>query len=234
LANAILIFVMLFRRWRSQKGTNDDLGLELPIGSKHHRAFVGPPEKYDIVAAMQFNLLTTFGLREHHTLLDIGCGSLRAGRLFIPFLLPGHYFGLEPNKWLLDQGVKREIGRDLLRIKRPVFDHNGEFRLTVFGRQFDYLLAQSIFSHAAPPQIEKCLGEARKVMHRNSIFFATYVAGQQDYDGGEWRYPECATYTRERMLQFASEAGLLAVPYPWQHPNDQRWLMITRPDRVSS
>lgn len=223
---------MVFRRWRSRKKTNNDLGLELPIGSRHHRAFVGPPDKYDIVAAMQFNLLTTVGLREHHTLLDIGCGSLRAGRLFIPFLLPGHYFGLEPNAWLIDQGIEREIGRDLIRIKRPVFDNNCEFDLTVFGRQFDYLLAQSIFSHAAPRQIEKCLGEARRVMRPNSIFFATYVPGQADYEGSEWLYPECASYSQERMLQFASEAGLLAKPHPWEHPNDQRWLMITRPDHL--
>jgi len=225
---------MLFRRWRSGKKTNDDLGLELGAGDRHYRAFVGPPQKYDIVAAMQFNLLTTHGLREHHTLLDIGCGSLRAGRLFIPFLLPGHYFGLEPNKWLVEEGVRKEIGRDLLKIKRPAFDHNGEFKLTVFGRQFDYLLAQSIFSHAAPRQIEKCLGEARKVMHPQSIFLATYVPGQENHDGREWVYPESVRYTEDRMLEFASEAGLVANPHPWEHPNDQRWLMITHPDRVSS
>jgi SAM-dependent methyltransferase len=222
--------VMVFRRWRSRKETNDDLGLELPAGARHYRAFVGPPEKYDLVSAMQFNLLTTSGLREHHTLLDIGCGSLRAGRLFIPFLLPGHYFGLEPNAWLVDQGVKREVGRDLVRIKRPVFDHNGEFKLSVFGREFDYLLAQSIFSHAAPQQIEKCLGEARKVMHPGSMFFATYVAGEKNYEGREWLYPECVNYTEEQMLQFANAAGLQAAPHPWKHPNDQRWLLITRPE----
>ena len=221
---------MIFRRSRSQNETNDNLGLDLPIGSRHHRAFVGPPEKYDIVAAMQFNLLTNLGLREHHTLLDIGCGSLRAGRLFIPFLLPGNYFGLEPNKWLLDDGVKKEVGRDLLRIKRPVFDHNSEFNLGVFGRQFDYLLAQSIFSHAAPSQIEKCLGEASKVMHRQSIFLATYVSGQENYEGREWVYPSCVSYTEERMLQFAADTGLIAIAHPWTHPNDQRWLMIKHPD----
>lgn len=221
---------MFFRRSRPRKEAKNNLGIGLPIGSRHHRAFVGPPEKYDIVAAMQFNLLTTAGLREHHTLLDIGCGSLRAGRLFIPYLLPGNYYGLEPNKWLLDDGAKNEIGRDLLRIKRPVFDHNREFKLTVFGRQFDYVLAQSIFSHSAPRQIEKCLLEASKVMHPESVFFATYMPGQENYEGGEWVYPGCVFYTEERMLQFAADAGLHAIPNPWKHPNDQRWLLIKRSD----
>ena len=58
----------------------------------NHRAFVGPREHYDIVGAMQFTLLYFLGLREHHYLLDIGCGSLRAGRFFIMYLKPGHYF----------------------------------------------------------------------------------------------------------------------------------------------
>ena len=51
---------------------NDDLGNDRPIGSHHYRAFVGPPQKYDLVAANQFNLLTSLGLREQALfLLDI-------------------------------------------------------------------------------------------------------------------------------------------------------------------
>ena len=219
---------MLFRKKRRHREETNDLGHGLPAGARHYRAFVGPPQNYDIIAAMQFNLLTGVGLREHHTLLDIGCGSLRAGRLFIPFLLPGHYYGLEPNRWLVEQGVNREIGRDLVRIKRPVFNHNGEFKLTVFRQRFDYLLAQSIFSHAPPSQIEACLREAREVMHPESIFLATYVPGPENYNGSEWIYPDCVRYTEARMIQFAGEAGLIAKPQTWQHPHDQKWLMITR------
>ena len=41
-------------------------------GSAHYRGFVGAPERYDILGALQFKLLTTLGLREYHSLLDIG------------------------------------------------------------------------------------------------------------------------------------------------------------------
>lgn len=34
--------------------------------TRDYRGFVGPASKYDVVAAMQFNLLTHLGLREHH------------------------------------------------------------------------------------------------------------------------------------------------------------------------
>ncbi len=58
----------------------ENLGLGLKPGDSHYRAYVGPPEDYDLIAAMTFNLLTTLGLRQHHSLIDIGCGSLRIGR----------------------------------------------------------------------------------------------------------------------------------------------------------
>ena len=57
----------------------EDLGLGLKPGDLQYRAYVGPPEDYDLIAAMTFNLLTTLGLRQHHSLLDVGCGSLRIG-----------------------------------------------------------------------------------------------------------------------------------------------------------
>jgi len=48
---------------------------------EEHRKYVGPPERYDLAASGQFSLLTLLGMREDQSLLDIGCGSLRGGRL---------------------------------------------------------------------------------------------------------------------------------------------------------
>src|SRR5258707_14801164 len=95
----------------------EDLGLGLKPGDPQYRAYVGPPEDYDLIAAMTFNLLTTGGLRQHHSLLDIGCGSLRIGRLLFPYLNRGKYFGAEPNDGLVDEGIKRGLGQSLVGIK---------------------------------------------------------------------------------------------------------------------
>ena len=54
---------------------SESLGLGLKPGDPHYRAYVGPPQDYDLIAAMTFNLLTTLGLRQNHSLLDIGCGA---------------------------------------------------------------------------------------------------------------------------------------------------------------
>ena len=91
------------------KSEKDKLGIDKPVGSHHYRAFVGSSWLYDLVAATQFNLLTALGLREYHYLLDIGCGSLRGGRLFIPYLLPNRYFGIEPESWLIEESIANEM-----------------------------------------------------------------------------------------------------------------------------
>jgi SAM-dependent methyltransferase len=206
---------------------SDDFGKSLPIGARHYRAYVGPPEKYDLVAAMQFNLLTELGLREFHYLLDIGCGSLRGGRLFIPYLLPGRYYGIEPEAWLVHEGIGNELGEDILRIKRPVFSHDSNFNCVDFNQRFDYVLAQSVFSHASQTQIQECLSKVRNCLRSEGVMAATIVEGTQDYEGETWVYPECVKYTVAQIQRLAAAAGLRAEAIDWPHPNGQRWLLIT-------
>lgn len=212
----------------SEDDLKDRLGTGFPAGSHHYRAFVGPPEKYDLVSAMQFNLLTLLGLREQHYLLDIGCGSLRAGRLFIIHLLPGRYFGIEPHQWLIEEGIRYELSSEVVRIKQPAFSHDSQFTLTIFNREFDFILAQSVFSHASQSQISRCLSEARKTMHPATVFAATFCKGKDNYAGSDWIYPGCAHYTQEHMTSLVEEQGLKCQPIDWPHPNQQTWMIITR------
>jgi len=202
------------------------LGQNLPVGAAHYRAFVGPPDYYDVIGALQFNLLATLGLREHHILLDIGCGSLRGGRLFIPYLLPGHYYGLEPEAWLIEEGIRHELGEDLVRLKRPTFNHDSDFTLSLFGQQFDFLLAQSIFSHATSRQIERCLKEAKTVMRTTAVFAATFFEGPVNYTGAKWVYPGRVTYRLDFLQQLAETQGLKLEPIMWPHPSGQTWVLL--------
>lgn len=217
----------------SARGPTPDAPAQgLRAGAAHYRAFVGPPETYDAVSANQFTLLTLLGLREHHAVLDIGCGSLRGGRLFIPYLLPGGYFGIEPEAWLIEAGINNELGRDVIALKRPAFSHDRDFTLSVFGRQFDFLLAQSIFSHASEPQIRTCLSQAKEVMKPTAVFAATFVEGDTDYTGTEWVYPGCVTYRLEHMAHLAGEHGLACRRIDWPHPAQQQWVLFTHPEHA--
>jgi SAM-dependent methyltransferase len=187
---------------------------------------VGPPENYDVAAAMQFNLLTFLGLRDDHYLLDVGCGSLRAGRLFIPYLRAGRYFGVEPEQWLIEEGIQNEIGQDLIRIKQPKFSNDTNFTLSVFGQQFDFILAQSVFSHASQTHMRRCLSEARKSMRPSAMFAATYFKGDTNYTGEEWVYPGRSRFRPDFMDRVAAEQGLVCKHLDWPHPHGQSWVVF--------
>ncbi len=207
---------------------------ELGAGDLHYKAYVGPPKKYDLVGAMQFNLLTTFGLRDYHKLLDIGCGSLRSGKILIPYLRKGNYYGVEPNKWLIDDGIKYELGEEIISLKSPSFSYSSAFEFQTFNEQFDFLIAQSIFSHAASLQISQCLKEAKAVMKQEGLFLATFVLGENNYEGNEWVYPACVTYKHDYILEIVRAQNLDAIKTKWLHPNGQTWYVIFHPTNKKS
>ena len=58
---------------------------------------------WDQMGEKQLAFLRKEGLRIEHKLLDVGCGTLRAGRLFIGFLAPGNYTGFDLSKEAINQ-----------------------------------------------------------------------------------------------------------------------------------
>jgi len=181
---------------------------QLNPGDRHHRAWVGPVWAYSHKSAMQFVTLANLGLREGHKLLDIGCGSLRAGKLFIPFLNPGNYYGLEPEKWVLEEGIKHELGQEIIDLKKPQFTHNYDFNLDEFqDTKFDFALAQSVFSHTTRRQIRQCLQAIKKHLQPQGIFLFNFGEGP-DSDPEEWVYPGCCTYTENLMRFYVESSGM--------------------------
>jgi SAM-dependent methyltransferase len=207
----------------------ESLGVGLKPGDAHYRAYVGPPEDYDLIAAMTFNLLTTLGLRQHHSLLDVGCGSLRIGRLFIPYLNRGKYFGVEPNEWLVGEGIKRELGEALLEIKRPTFFFSDSPETIAQAKvSFDFALAQSIFSHCGLDLIKGWLSAISRALAEDGVLVATFLPAEQDSPTKGWVYPECVTYRPATMRQAAAEAGLRFELLDWKHPR-QAWALFAAP-----
>lgn len=204
----------------------------LNAGDRHYKAYVGPPLQYDFMGATQFRLLCALGLRSRHRVLDLGCGSLRAGRLLIPYLDAGCYFGIEPNAWLIDEAIGQELGNDLIAIKKPRFDRNADFRTDVFGETFDFIVAQSIFSHAGADLISTALGNARRSLRPDGLMAATFIEENQDFAGRGWIYPECVAYRPNTILSFAANAALAAVRLPWYHPRQAWYLLAHRPARL--
>jgi len=198
---------------------------------RNHRGFVGPIETFDIMSALQFVRLFQAGLRGDSSLLEIGCGSLRAARILIPFLEPGRYFGLEPDRQLVELGLDQEIGRDILAIKRPTFVHNYDFDLSELklpSRGVDFAIAQSIFSHTSLAQFHMGVQAVGKALAPDGMFIATFVRGPEDYAGSSWVYPGCVRFRDDTVRSIASQAGLSVRITDWAHPNDQTWVLFAR------
>ena len=214
-----------FRR-RRPKTTGTGIGLR--PGDDHYRAFVGPPEDYDRVAAMAFNLLTSIGLRQYHRVLDIGCGSLRIGRLLIPYLDKGNYVGIEPNRWLVTDGILNEVGRDLIRIKSPRFLYRASLEGWRDNLGLDYALAQSIFSHCALPLVRDWLSQLSVHLRDEGALLATFCCGPEDFDGNGWIYPACVAYRPDTLAAIAAESGFAFEVLNWRHPR-QTWALFSKP-----
>jgi SAM-dependent methyltransferase len=203
-------------------------------GEHHYMAYVGPAAQYDFMGATQFRLLCALGLRARHRLLDFGCGSLRAGRFFMTYLNEGCYHGVEPNRWLVEDARENQVGADLFRIKKPSFDHNDRFAADGFGTTFDFILAQSIFSHTGTDLVRTALGNFARALNDDGLVVATFVEGRKDYEGGGWVYPKCVTFRPATIERFAREALLVAARLPWYHPRQAWYVLAKRRSRLPS
>jgi SAM-dependent methyltransferase len=207
----------------------ESLGTGLKPGDAHYRAYVGPPEDYDLIAAMTFNLLTTLGLRQNHSLLDVGCGSLRIGRLLIPYLNRGKYFGVEPNEWLVKEGIKRELGEALVQIKRPTFFFSDSPEtVTHTNVSFDFAVAQSIFSHCGLDLIKDWLFAISRSLAEDGALVATFLPGEEDSPSRGWVYPDCVSYRPATLGSVAAEVNLRFELLDWRHPR-QTWALFAAP-----
>ena len=205
---------------------------KLKAGDNHYMAYVGPPTQYDFMGATQFRLLSSLGLRSNHHMLDVGCGSLRAGRLFISYLDERRYCGIEPNKWLIEDAIKNQVGKDLISIKKPQFDHNSDFESNIFSQEFDFIIAQSIFSHTGRDLIKVALDNFKKSLKSNGLIAATFIEGINDFDGNGWVYPGCVSYRRSSIKRFAEDIGLFVTKIPWYHPRQTWYLFANRKNRL--
>jgi SAM-dependent methyltransferase len=137
-----------------------------------HRGVVGG--RWDQMGALQASFLIERGLRPEHRLLDLGCGSLRAGLHLVRYLEPGHYYGIDASDELLAAG-RYELERHGLADRSPTLRHDAGFGVDSFGQQFDYAIAHSVFTHIPINSILVCLLMVDRVLRRpGGRFYASF------------------------------------------------------------
>jgi hypothetical protein len=205
------------------------------VRSGLHRDVVGG--LWDELGALQLAFLIEHGLQPHHTLVDIGAGSFRAGIKLVPYLDPGNYCATDSQLYLLEAGYVREIEPAGLatRFPRTNFLNDSEFQLALFERFFDYGLAQSVFTHMPLSRLLDCLLATAPFFRTGALFFATVFLGD--------KYPVAQVpgiithYDHDPYHTTVADLATLAASAPmwrmtllgdWSHPRNQQMVQFQR------
>ncbi|CAN5617970.1 class I SAM-dependent methyltransferase [soil metagenome] len=193
---------------------------EAAVGSKRH-------DRWLALGKMQFDYLKKHGLRPDHRMLEIGCGNLRAGRLFIDYLEPGHYYGLDisPDILFAAQDTMVRYG---LQAKLPHLTPVRDLRLDFLPDEFvDVAHAHSVFSHSPLSVIDECLAHVGRVLAPDGWFDFTFdrTEGEEHQVLREDFY-----YRTETLLALADRHGLDArFMDDWEElPHQQSKIRVTR------
>ncbi|MDB2408176.1 class I SAM-dependent methyltransferase [Crocinitomicaceae bacterium] len=121
----------------------------------------------------QMDVLKSFNIDESCKILDIGCGPLRFGLEAINYLNDGCYYGIDPYPRYIELGklLYDAIGMD----KKYTVIHDNEFNFHLFETEFDFALAQSVFTHLSREQVILALTNAKKVMKPGAKLLFTNI-----------------------------------------------------------
>lgn len=217
--------------------TNKNLVKEQVVGG-NYRQFVGG--KWDELGSLQFEYLKSKGLKPHHKLLDVGCGVLRGGVYFIPYLAPLHYFGFDLNMSLIQIGLNVEVENlDLSqRVDVQNFAAAENFEYPPHWPSMDMAVGFSLLTHLNYKSVCLCLKNTAQILRPGGKFYATIfeVTDAQVNEacvqaGGVISYPlkDPYHYTRKSIEEAADTAGLtLEAVEDFSHPRNQKMAIFER------
>ena len=172
-----------------------------------------------------------------HFFSDVGCGSLRGGVHFIRYLEAGHYYGIDKSQKLLDAGRNVELRNAGLIERVPTLLQTDTFEFGALHRQFDFAIAQSVFTHIALNDIVRCMMNMEKALNPGGRFYVTFFEnpkGKQHL--GPLTHPRTegpgvvSFFDKDPFhydfgtFQWICQGTRLRVEYigEWNHPRGQR------------
>ena len=150
---------------------------------KNDKEIYGNPED------MQFHLeyMKTKGLQPESRLLDYGCGSGVSGKSFIEYLNENNYTGVDISNEAIKVACEMVSDNTALKEKNPDFKYimNADMD-SLKGCEFDYIFANSVFTHMPLEDINYMLKQLKSNIHKGSIYYATF----------------CRTEGKSKMVKF--------------------------------
>ena len=209
--------------------------IQKAVSEGRHREVIGG--RWDEIGTLQRDFLIDHGLQPQHTLLDIGCGSLRLGQKIVAYLYPGNYWGTDLSSDLLEVGYTHEIvGHGLdSRLDRDHLIVDGEFRFSGVPGHVDMAIAQSVFTHLPCDYLRLCLQRLGAHCTGACTFYFTVFmpapgqdpskACQQDDGFSSFPDRDPFHYTHEDLLRAAERLPWeITVIGEWNHPRNQKMI----------
>jgi hypothetical protein len=185
-------------------------------------------ESWRQIGKLQFDYAVGHGLKPDMRMLEIGCGNLRGGWLFIDYLEPGNYYGVDisPDILLAAQDTVASQG---IAAKLPHLTLVQDLRLHFLpDASFDFVHAHSVFSHSPIEVIDECFAHVGRVMAADGFFDFTF----DRTDGTEHHVlHEDFYYRTQTLIELAAKHGLDATFMDdWESTgHDQSKIRITKP-----
>lgn len=147
------------------------------------QAMVGPPGLFKESRDFQLQFMLKRGLKPENSLLDIGCGPLRGGILFIDYLDSAKYAGVDIRPEMIEEGLG-QIKKYGLSGKNPTVRVSSSFGLEELERHtFDYIWCFQLFYHLDDELMDACLKSISTLLAPGGSCYATVNTTSND---GEW------------------------------------------------
>ena len=176
---------------------------------------VGPADGWRDTRDFQLRLLSDLGLRPQYRLLDLGCGTLRAGLPLIGFLDPGRYTGVDADADCIAEAQALVADFELTADKAPTLVHSPDFGRDSLGAdaQFDVIWCYQVFIHLTPVLTDAAMAAIARRLAPSGRAFVTVRVDQNRDDLttiGTWRHFALTVGPLRAYIERARAHGLTA------------------------
>lgn len=180
---------------------------------------------WDTAGELQLNIMRSVGMGASDSLLDFGCGTLRAGKHFIPFLEQRKYTGIDISPEAIDS-ARQLVTERQLEDKEPRLILNDrpadeEMFPGMEGKTFDYIVCLWVCYDMPEKVFRRFLHQAIDHMHSDSVMVFSWVKRDHTHPPDDKLFSWMHDY--RIVEEVVEERGVVYMEFPFNlHKDDEQ------------